>query len=103
MQVQYVTNEKGKKVGVLLDMAVYQRLTETTEDPELLRGLSQDELEALADSKLVPDTQSQLDDLLAQQRNRSLSTEENELLDRLLAQVDQLTILKTRARYTLRE
>jgi hypothetical protein len=32
-----------------------------------------------------------------------LSNEESETLDKLLAQVDQLNILKTRARYTLNQ
>jgi hypothetical protein len=103
MQVQYVTDEQGKQVGVLLNMAAYQQLTATADDPELLLGLSHDELKALANSKLAPGAQSQLDDLLAKQKESPLSTKENELLDNLLAQVDQLTILKTRARYTLRE
>jgi hypothetical protein len=52
-------------------------------DLELLVGLSYDELEALADSVLAPSAQHRLDDLLER--------------------VDQLTILKTRARYTLRQ
>ena len=103
MHIQYVTNEQGKPVGVLLNMAVYQQLTAGADDPDLLPGLSQDELEALANVKLSLDVQSKLDDLLAKQKEGPLSTEESELLDRLLAQVDQLTILKTRARYTLHE
>jgi hypothetical protein len=64
-------------------------------------GLSQDELQALADSKLAPAAQNQLDDMLARNAESQLSADEVANLDRLLAQVDQLTILKTRARYTL--
>ncbi len=103
MQVQYVTNEQGKPVGVLLNMSTYQQLTATVSDPELLLELSRDELEALANSKLALDMQSRLDNLLAQQKERTLTAEESEILDRLLAQIDQLTVLKTRANYTLHQ
>jgi hypothetical protein len=102
MQVQYITTEQGKQVGVLLDMAAYHRLLGTAvDDPDLLVALSQEELEALATSKLAPELQAQLDELLQAQQERPLSAEEEAQLDRLLAQVDQLTILKSRARYTL--
>ncbi|MCW5314396.1 hypothetical protein GTQ43_11435 [Nostoc sp. KVJ3] len=48
--VQYVTNARGDKVGVLLDLETYQQLTNLSIDSELLIGLSQDELQALAES-----------------------------------------------------
>ena len=70
-------------------------------DVDLLTGLSLEELEALADSLLAPAAQTRLDDLLVRRRERSLSTDESNELDRLLRKTDQLTILKTRARYTL--
>jgi hypothetical protein len=70
-------------------------------DSELLIGLSHDELEALADSMLAPSAQSRLDDLLDRNAEHRLGADERRELDRLLARVDQLTILKTRARYTL--
>jgi hypothetical protein len=102
MQVQYVTNEQGQKTGVLLDVATYQRLIkQESPDPDLLMGISQPELEALATSQLAPVAQSRLAELLAQQKDGKLTTNESEELDKLLAQIDQLTILKTRARYTL--
>ena len=72
-------------------------------DSEILVGLSQDELEALADSMLVPSAQSRLDELLEQNAEGQLDAEEQLELDRLLARVDQLTILKTRARFTLNQ
>ena len=50
---------------------------------------------------LAPAAQNQLNDLLVQNAESQLSADEVANLDRLLAQVDQLTILKTRARYTL--
>jgi hypothetical protein len=70
-------------------------------DSERLVGLSTEELEALADSLLAPAAQGRLDDLLARQKEKPLSTDEERELDGLLQKVDQLTILKTRARYTL--
>ena len=72
-------------------------------DSELLIGLSDDELEALADSMLAPSAQARLDELLALAAEEPLSDEEQAELDRLLNKVDQLTILKTRARYTLHQ
>lgn len=99
--IQYVTNSQGEKVGVLVDLETYQKLTNLSADPELLLGLSIDELQALAESVLSPKTQIQLNDLLTKNSENQLSNEETEILDRLLAQIDQLNILETRARYTL--
>lgn len=70
---------------------------------ELLVGLSPEELDALADSMLVPSAQSRLDDLLKRNAEGLLGDDEQLELDHLLARVDQLTILKTRAKYTLRQ
>lgn len=99
--VQYVTNAQGEKVGVLLDLETYQQLTNLSIDSELLIGLSLDELQALADSALSPKNQAELDDLLSRNSASLLSNEETETLDKLLAKIDQLNIIKTRARYTL--
>ncbi len=74
-----------------------------SDDTELLVGLSDEELEALADSMLAPSAQSRLDELLERNAESQLVCDEQAELDRLLARVDQLTILKTRARYTLRQ
>jgi hypothetical protein len=71
------------------------------EDSELLLGLSDGELEALAESLLAPAAQGRLDELLARNAEKSLSAEEAAELDRILARVDHLTVLKTRARFTL--
>ena len=99
---QYVINERGEQVAVLLELAEYQRLTgQTTNDPELLIGLSEAELQALADSKLAPAAKSHLDELMARHQAGQLLVEEIAELDQLLIQIDQLNILKTRARYTL--
>jgi hypothetical protein len=70
---------------------------------ELLVGLSVDELEALAEGLLAPAAQTRLTDLLARKREQQLPADEEAELDRLLHRVDQLTILKTRARYTLNQ
>ena len=72
-------------------------------DSELLVSLSEDELEALANSRLAPASQARLDELLARNAKAQLGPEEYSELDRLLGQIDQLTVLKTRARYTLRQ
>jgi hypothetical protein len=70
---------------------------------DLLTGLTVDELDALAGSLLAPAFQARLDDLLARKREKQLSAAEEKELDGLLHQTDQLTILKTRARYTLNQ
>ena len=72
-------------------------------DPDVLLGLSSGELEALAEGMLAPSLQARLDNLIAHSKQGQLSSEEAGELDRLLARVDQLTLVKTRARYTLRQ
>lgn len=70
-------------------------------DSEMLTSLSTAELEALAEGLLAPARQARLDELLTKNAERSLAVEERRELDRLLELADQLTVLKTRARYTL--
>ena len=72
-------------------------------DPELLVGISDGELDALAESRLAPSAQGRLDELLALNSENQLSPGEQAELDLLLDRVDQLTILKTRARYTIHQ
>jgi hypothetical protein len=55
----------------------------------------------LAEGILAPTLQTQLEGLLAQGTEHPLSPDEEATLDRMLLQIDQLNILKTRARYTL--
>lgn len=101
-EVRYVTDEDGNQVGVLLDITEYRALSALkVSDPELLTSLSQEELEALANSQLATEAQSRLNELLMRHREGRLTAVELQELDDLLEQVDQLTILKTRARYTL--
>jgi hypothetical protein len=75
----------------------------TNADSELLVGLSVEELQALAEGMLAPTAQSQLQGLQARNTEHQLSADEEAILDRLLSQIDQLNILKIRARYTLRQ
>lgn len=72
-------------------------------DVELLLSLSDKELEALAISALAPASQDRLDELLAKNAENELDESGQAELECLLARVDQLTIVKTRARYTLRQ
>lgn len=102
MQVQYVTDEQGQRTGVLLDVAAYQRLIgEKPTDPDLLIDMSRAELEALAASSLTLASQTRLEEFLAQQKEGVLGEAEMTELDKLLVQIDQLNLLKTRAKYTL--
>ncbi len=102
--VQYVTDDQGSQVGVILNMEDYRNLIAKPQaDPELLTELNPSELQALADSRLAPTAQERLDTLLARNNANELTDAETIELDQLLEQVDQLTILKTRARYTLHQ
>lgn len=102
--LQYVTNQQGERVGVLLDLETYYRLANASAaDEELLTNLSTEELQALANSQLASAEQHQINELLAQNAKNQLSVEATVLLERLLTQVDNLNILKTRARYTLKQ
>ena len=99
-ETQFITNEQGERVGVILDLPTYNQLI--SEDSELLTNLSEAELTALANSKLSLEEQTQLDTLLNKQTSEPLSETENLLLDVLVEQIDHLNILKARARYTLK-
>jgi len=74
-----------------------------TIDSDILIGLSEGELQALADCKLAPSEQGRLDDLLQRNNEQQLTAAEAAELDALLARVDHLTVLKARARYTLQK
>lgn len=70
-------------------------------ETELLTNMSIEELTALAEARLAPGAQSELNDLLDRNREQTISAAEITKLDLLLQQADQLTILKSRAQYTL--
>lgn len=100
--LQYITDEQGERVGVVLDMREYQQLTRRrTVDTDLITGLSQSELHALAFCALAPQQQARLDELLERNVDNQLSPEESAELNKLLEDIDYLNVLKTRARYTL--
>ena len=102
--LQYLTNAQGDRLGVVLSWETYTQLFQSLTmqaDPEYLIGLSESELQALAHCKLAPSEQQHLDDLLDRQTQNALSPEALQQLDQLLLHIDNLTLLKTRARYTL--
>jgi hypothetical protein len=102
--VHYITNQQGERVGVMLDLETYNRLRNYLRaDTELLTNLSIDELQALAESILAPKEQEELERLLVKNKETQLSADENDLLDKMLAKIDRLNIIKTRARYTLNQ
>lgn len=69
---------------------------------EPLHGMSTAELTALAEAVIAPGQQLTLQELLERNRSGALAPDEEVALDALLAQVDQIGLLKARARYTLR-
>jgi hypothetical protein len=85
----------------ILPQQKQQQFLEGLEDEDLLTNVSIAELQALAQISIAPAEQSRLSDLLERNTENQLSTEDLETLDRLLAQLDQLNILKARAQYTL--
>ncbi len=102
LPVQYVTAENGQRVGVLLSWREFQQLQlRQSDDPDLLSGLSIAELQALAAGMLSAQRQAELSALLAENDSTPLAAEDAEELDRLLEQIDVLSILKARARLTL--
>ena len=68
---------------------------------EPLRGMSVAELSVLAEAVIAPGQQQTLHELLEKNRSGALTPHEETALDELLAQVDQVGLLKARARYTL--
>ncbi len=66
-----------------------------------LANMNLQELQALAEAVVAPDRQQQLEALLDKNRRGELSPEEQEALDELLTGVDQVALLKARARYTM--
>jgi hypothetical protein len=75
--MRYVTNEQGERVGVLLDLETYDRLTHLSSlDTECLIDLNQSELQALAESMLAPAAQACLDALLARNAETDLYADE---------------------------
>ena len=99
---RFVTNAQGERVGVLLDLSTYEQMLAGRDDPELLLDLSEPELAALAEGELALGSQQDLHILREKSGAHALSEDEAERLDRLIERIDQLNVLKARARYTLR-
>jgi len=87
--------------GVVSSWKDYQELC--PHDPELLVGLSDAELEILAESMLTLHLQERLNHLLHLNREDNSSAKEQQELDQLLERVDQMNVLKARAMYTLQQ
>jgi len=103
-QVQYIVNDQGRRTAVVLRLEDYQLLqARISPDPELLIGLDESELRALAEGMLSPSHQERLRDLLQRNREGQLSKGEESELDQLLAHVDSMNILKARALRTLQQ
>jgi hypothetical protein len=66
-----------------------------------LDGMGEAELRVLADAVFAPSRQKELDDLLRKNREGKLTQDEEQRLDTLLAETDQIALLKARALYTL--
>ncbi|OGO41140.1 MAG: hypothetical protein A2Z04_08935 [Chloroflexi bacterium RBG_16_57_9] len=100
--VQYLVREDGQRTGVVLEWEDYQTLQAAlSSDPDLLIGLSEHELQALAEGILSTHHQERLNELLQRNREGALSAGEEQELDRLLEHVDYMNTLKARAMYTL--
>jgi len=70
-------------------------------DVSVMGSLSQAELRVFADATIAPGHQATLHELLEKNRRGALSVAEEAELDRLLEEVDQVVLLKARARYIL--
>jgi len=103
-QVQYIVNDQGRRTAVVLRLEDYQFLqARISPDPELLIGLDESELRALAEGMLSPSHQERLRDLLQRNHEGQLGKNEESELDQLLAYVDSMNILKARALRTLQQ
>lgn len=102
--LQYLVKEDGQRVGVVLGWEDYETLRATySADGDLLTGLSEPELQALAEGALSSRYQERLNELLRRNREGQLGADEEQELDRLLEQVDHMNVLKARAMYTLQQ
>jgi len=81
--------------------ALQSKPTESRGESVPLSNMNLHELRALAEAVVAPDRQQQLKALLDKNRRGELSPEEQETLDQLLTEVDQVGLLKARARYTM--
>jgi hypothetical protein len=101
-QPRFVTNREGQKV-VELDVKTYEQLVRSASDPLLLRDVTLEQLEALAEGKLSTASQAELSSLIQKEKAGGATPEEIAMLDKLMKQLDQLDMLKARAIYTLQK
>ncbi len=100
---RFITDPNGKPVEVILDLESYQKFLQgQMQDENLLLGVSDAELRALAKGKLATDEQERLSSLIQREKADSLSPEETQELDIMLEDLDQLNLLKAKALYTLK-
>ena len=71
-------------------------------ESNILPNVSISGLKALAEARLAPAAQSQLDDLITRNSAGTLTEQESQQLDSLIEQIDELNLLKARADFTLR-
>ena len=84
-----------------LRFALRSKPTESIGELVPLSNMSLQELRVLAETVVAPDRQQQLKALLDKNRRGELSPEEQEAFNELLTGVDQVALLKARARYTM--
>jgi hypothetical protein len=103
-KVQYIVDDDGQRTAVVIKWEDYVTLQDRlSRDPAVLTGLTESELQALAEGMLSPGRQERLDELLERNREDTLSEQEQKELDRLLAHIDSMNILKARAVHTLQQ
>lgn len=86
---------------MILDLSTYKQMLVGQDDPDVLHGMSEVELTALAESTLTLGNRQELQSLQDKNEADALSEDEAVRLDHLIEQIDQLNVLKARARYTL--
>lgn len=72
-----------------------------SEPPEMLPGMSETELRALANAVVAPGRQRRMKALLARNARGEATDEEQRELDVLLEEADRVALLKARAAHTL--
>jgi hypothetical protein len=103
-KIQYIVDDSGQRTAVVIQWKDYQDMqARLRSDPDLLVGLTEFELRALAESMLSPGRQNRLDDLLQRNCEENLDNAERDELDQILADIDSMNILKARAAYTLQK
>ncbi|RIK34942.1 MAG: hypothetical protein DCC55_31830 [Chloroflexi bacterium] len=80
-----------------------QAISQSNSEEELvpLFGLSEEDLRVLAAALVAPESQQTIWRLLRKQQRHPLSAQDEAHLNELLAEADQLALLKARAMYTL--